>query len=119
MIMLGALEYANVKTKKDIKNEQEREPVAEYTTFRWVIIAGGKKRIKNCLVLTRSVEADHAELCSLDVLDLKEDTSNMDNDIYQRLKDQLRRNEEGWYEINILYKQFSPVLPSNKTRVLG
>ena len=43
----------------------------------------------------------------------------MDNYIYQRLKDQLRRNEEGWYETNILYKQFSPVLPSNKTRGLG
>ena len=37
--MLGASEYANVKTNKDIKVGQEREPVAEYTTFRWVIIA--------------------------------------------------------------------------------
>ena len=117
--MLGASEYANVKTNKDIKVGQEREPVAEYTTFRWVIIAGGKKRIRNCLMLTRSAEADHAELCSLDVLGLKEDTSNMGNDIYQRFKDQLRRNEEGWYETSIMYKQFSPALPSNKTRGLG
>ena len=80
--MLGASEYANVKTKKDIKVGQEREPAAEYTFFRWVIIAGGKKRIRNCLMLTWSAEADHAELCSLDVLGLKEDTSNMGNNIY-------------------------------------
>ena len=69
--------------------------------------------------LTRSAEADYAELCSLDVLGLKEDASNGDNDIYQRFKDQLGRNEEGWYETNIIWKQFSPALPSNKTGSFG
>ena len=39
----------------------------------------------------------------------------MDSDIYQRLKDQLGKNEEGWHETNSMWKQFSPVLPSNKT----
>ena len=43
----------------------------------------------------------------------------MDNDIYQRFKDQLGRNEERWYESNIMWKQFSPALPSNKTGNLG
>ena len=43
----------------------------------------------------------------------------MDNDIYQRFKNQLGRNEEGWYESNIMWKQFSPALPSNKTGNLG
>ena len=117
--MLGESEYANVKTKKGIKFGQERKSVVEYTTFGWVIIAEGKKRISNFLMLTRSVEADHADLCSLDVLGLKEHTSNMENDIYQQFKDQLQRNEGGWYETNIMYKQFSPALPTNKTRVLG
>ena len=54
-----------------------------------IMISGGKKRTSNCLMLTRSAEADYAELCSLDVLGLKEDTSNKDNDIYQQFKDQL------------------------------
>ena len=70
-------------------------------------------------MLTRSAEADYAEQCSLDVLGLNEDTSNLDNDIYQRFKDQLGKNEEGWYETNIMWKQFSPALPSNKTGSLG
>ena len=39
--------------------------------------------------------------------------------IYQRFEDQLGRNEKGWYEINIMQKQFSPALPSNKTGSLG
>ena len=43
----------------------------------------------------------------------------MDNDIYQRFKDQLERNEEGWYESNIMWKQFSTAFPSNKTGNLG
>ena len=70
-------------------------------------------------MLTRSAEVDYAELCSLDVLGLKEDASNVDNDIYQRFKGQLGRNEEGWYETNIMWKEFIPALPSNKTRSLG
>ena len=70
-------------------------------------------------MLTRSAEVDYAELCSLDVLGLKEDASNVENDIYQRFKGQLGRNEEGWYETNIMWKEFSPALPSNKTRSLG
>ena len=69
-------------------------------------------------MLTRSAEVDYAELCSLDVLGLKEDASNVENDIYQRFKGQLGRNEEGWYETNIMWKEFSPALPSNKTRSL-
>ena len=70
-------------------------------------------------MLTRSAEVDYAELCSLDVLGLKEDASNVDNDIYQRFKGQLGRNEEGWHETNIMWKEFIPALPSNKTRSLG
>ena len=78
-----------MKTKKDIKVRQKGERAAEYTAFGWVIIAGDMRRTRNYLMLTRSAEADYAELCSLDVLGLKEDASNMDNDIYQRFKDQL------------------------------
>ena len=48
-------------------------------------------------MLTRSAAANYAQLCSLDVLGLKEEASSMDNDIYQRFKDQLGRNEEGWH----------------------
>ena len=70
-------------------------------------------------MLTRSAEADYVKLCRLDALGLKEDASDVDNDIYQRFKDQLEINEEGWNETNIMWKQFSPALPSNKTGSLG
>ena len=76
-----------------------------------------QKRTSSYLMLTKSAEADYAELCSLGVLGLKEDASNMTMD--QRFKDQLGRNEERWYEANIMWKQFSPALPSNKTGSLG
>ena len=118
-VMLGASEYANIKTKGDVKVGQKGEPVVEYTTFGWVIIAGSKKKASKCLMLTRSAEADYTELCSLDVLGLKEDASSGDSDVYQRFKDQLGRNEEGWYETNIMWKQFSPALSSKKTGSLG
>ena len=114
-VIFGASEYANIKTKRTIKVGQKGEPVAEYTAFGLFIIAVGKKRTINYLMLTRSAEANYAELCSLHVLGLKQDASNMDNDIYERFKDQLGKNEEGWHETSIMWKQFSPVLPSNKT----
>ena len=97
-------DIANIKTKWDVKVVQKGESVAEYTTFGWFIIAGGKKRTSNYLMLTRSAEADYAELCSLYVLGLKEDPSNRDNDVYQRFKDQLERNEDRWIETNIMWK---------------
>ena len=46
-VILGASEYVNIKTKGDVKVGQKGEPVAEYTAFGWVIIAGGKKRTSN------------------------------------------------------------------------
>ena len=53
-------------------------------------------------MLTRSAEADYAEVSSLDVLGLKEVASNIGNDKYQRFKDQLGRNKEERYETNIM-----------------
>ena len=41
------------------------------------------------MLLTRSKEADYAELCQLDVLGLGEQKSNKKGKIYQELKDQL------------------------------
>ena len=117
--MLRASEYGNIKTKRDIKVGQKGEPVTEYNGFAWVIIAGGKKRTSNYLMLNRSAEADYAELFSLDILGLNKDAYDVDNTINQHFKDQLGRNEEGWYETNIMRKQSSSVLPSNKTGSLG
>ena len=42
-VILEALEYANIKTKRDIKVGQKGAPVAEYTTFGWVIIAEARR----------------------------------------------------------------------------
>ena len=41
--MLGASEYANVKTKKDIKVGQEREPAAEYTFLDGSSLQGARR----------------------------------------------------------------------------
>ena len=42
-VILEASEYANIKTKKDIKVGQKGAPVAEYTTFGWVINAEARR----------------------------------------------------------------------------
>ena len=106
------------KQNKNTKVGQKREPVAEYTTFGWVISAGSKKRTCNCLMLTRMDEGYYAELCILDVLGLKEDASNIDNYNYHRFRDQLGRNEEGWDETNIVWKNLAQLSLRIKQEIL-
>ena len=99
-VILEASEYASIKTERHQSWAKRRQE-------------------ENQQLLNTSAEADYAELCNLDVMRLKEGTSNMDSDIDQRFKDQLGRNKKGCYETNIMCKQFTPAFPSNETGSLG
>ena len=118
-VILGASEYTKIKTRTAVRVRKSGEPIAEYTRFGWTIMAGGKEKGYNHMMLTRSSEADYAELCNLDVLGLKEESNCMDDVVYSEFKDQLGRNKEGWCETNILWKHDTPNLPSNKAGSLG
>lgn len=88
-IVIGTSKYAKIKTKRNIRIEKIGEQVAKHPAFVWIILSGGRDTTQNHMLLTRSNEADYAELCQLDVLGLGERKNNEKGKIYQELKDEL------------------------------
>ena len=46
-VITGASEYAQIKTKPNIRMGNRGELVAEYTAFGWTIISGGRETTQN------------------------------------------------------------------------
>ena len=113
-VILGAAEYVKIKTRRSVCIGKPGEPVAEYTYFGWTIMAGGNEKGSSHMMFTRSSEADYINLCSLDVLGIKEESNNKEEEVYHEFKDQLGRSAEGWYETNIIWKDNKDELRSNK-----
>ena len=67
-VILGASEYAKLKTNTLAKVRKPGEPVVELTSFCWTIISPGTETGFNKIYLTRTTPADYKQLCSLDVL---------------------------------------------------
>ena len=100
--MLGASEYARIKTKSEQKVGSPDEPVTEKTAFGWTIMLPGKETDSSKMLLTQTSTVDYEELCRLDALVL-EDTAEYDqNTVYVEFKEQLTRDPSGWYETDFL-----------------
>ena len=117
-LILGASEYARIKTTTKLRVGQPGEPVAELTKFGWTLLSPGTEDEQTELRLTRSSVEDYRRLCELDVLGL-EDQAIGDQTTYQDFKDQLSQSPEGWYETGLLWKPNSDCLPSNKAGSLA
>lgn len=55
-VIISASKYAQTKTKQNIMFENKGEAVAEYTTFRWIIISAGLGTTQDNMLLTRRKE---------------------------------------------------------------
>ena len=118
-IVLGASEYARIKTKTAQKLGQPGEPVAEKTKFGWTIISPGQDFGISNLCLARSSATDYDNLCKLDVLGLEDENYQITEPVYDRFKEQLKRSSDGWYETGLLWKSGKDSLLSNKTGSIG
>ena len=117
-LILGASDYAKIKTATEPCVGEPGEPVAELTKFGWTLLSPGTEEDLTKSLFARSSMEDYRKLCDLDVLGL-EDQSNGDETIYQDFKDQLIQSPEGWYETGLLYKPTTSSLPSNKAGSLA
>lgn len=114
-IILGASEYAKLKTEHPPKVGKTGEPVAELTKFGWTIMSPGTEGVDlTNLLLTQTSQADYEELCRLDVLGLKDRPANDQGTVYDEFKEQLTRDEAGWYETGLPWRSNHPPLPSNQ-----
>ena len=118
-IILGAGDYAKVKTASVPKIGEPGQPVAELTKFGWIIMSPGKESLDlTNVLLTQTLHVDYEELCRLDVLGLSDTPSNDQSSVYAEFKEQLVRHEEGWYETGLPWRGNHPLLPNNKEESL-
>ena len=72
-IILGAGDYAKVKTESAPRISEPGLPVAELTKFGWIIISPGKESLNLTNVLfTQTSHVNYKELCRLDILGLSD-----------------------------------------------
>lgn len=113
-IILGASEYAKIKTETIPKIGRPGEPVAELTKFGWTIMSPGKEVDLSNMFLTQTTAADYEQLCKLDVLGLRDTPGGDQADVYEEFKEQLTRGPEGWYETGLPWRGNHPPLPNHR-----
>ena len=114
-IILGANEYAQIRTRVPLRVGRRGEPVAEHTCFGWAIMAPGVEADLSAGFLAVDAIQDYEMLCSLDVLGLADSPAGDQQEVYREFREQLSRNtKEGWYETGLPWKGDHPHLPSNR-----
>ena len=113
-LILGASEYARIKTETKPKLGRPNEPVAELTRFGWTILSPGKEIDLTRMLSTQTASPDYEQLCRLDVLGLKDSATSDQEIVYEEFKEQLTRNPGGWYETSLPWKGNHPPLQNNK-----
>ena len=112
-IILGANDFAKIRTGERLRVGRRGEPVAEFTRFGWAIMSPGKDQEFSLGCLAVNATTDYDNLCALDVLGLADATGD-ENDVYAEFREQLTRSKEGWYETSLPWKGNHPPLPSNR-----
>ena len=111
-IILGANDFAKIRTAERLRVGRRGDPVAEFTRFGWAIMSPGADQDISPGYLAVSSTTNYDNLCALDVLGLA-DTTGDQGDVLGEFKEQLTRSEEGWYETALPWKGNHPPLPSN------
>ena len=113
-VVLGASDYAMIKTTTAQRVGLPGQPIAEKTLLGWTIMSPGREEVDSPILLTKSANTDYEQLCALDGLGLADSNENDRQTVYQEFKEQLRRNDAGWYEANYLGKGTTPLYPPMK-----
>ena len=113
-LILGASDYLCIKTDQPSRVGKTGEPVAEKTKFGWTIIAKGTEIDYTALLIAQSNQTDYEQLCRLDVLGLEDRPEHDQASVYAEFREQLVRNEQGWYETGLPWKGSHPILPNNE-----
>eukprot|EP00794_Sanderia_malayensis_P002764 gene2764-biopygen2282 len=71
-VMIGASDFAKIKTPTKPRIGRPEEPIAELTNFGWTIMSPGHEPVSTNALLTRTKEVDFEKLWSLDVLGLED-----------------------------------------------
>ena len=113
-VILGASDYAAIKTSERPRVGLPGEPVAEKTKLGWTIMSPGTEIDHTKMLLTQTSHVDYEELCRMDVLGLEDTPEHDQRAVYSEFREQLVRDPEGWYETSLPWKGNHPPLPNNE-----
>ena len=114
-VILGASDYARIKTRESQRTGAMGEPVAEYTRFGWTTMSPGTETDLHSMFLAQTASNDYEELYRMDVLGLEDAPSGDQSVVYAEFREQLSRSPDGWYEARLPWKGDHPPLPSNES----
>ena len=117
-LIIGASEYAKIKTSTKPVIGKPGEPVRELTKFGWTIISPGSEFETGNLFFAGSSRTDYDRLCSLNVLGLGEREVG-EQSVFAEFKEQLEQKPEGFFETGLLWKGNCPPLPDSKAGSLA
>ena len=112
-IILGANDFARIRTGECLRVGQHGDPVAEHTSFGWTLMSPGANSGMSQAYLAVNTSTDFERLCALDVLGLPDTPAGDQGDVYSEFKEQLTRSPQGWYETALPWKGSHPELPNN------
>ena len=117
-VILGASDYAKIKTRESQRIGAISEPVAEYTLFGWTIMSPGTETDLDKIFLAQMASSDYEDLYRMDVLGLEDKPYGDQSVVYEEFLEQLSRSPEGRYETGLPWKGDHPPLPSNKSGII-
>ena len=103
-ISLGESDYSRIRTSTGTRVGNLGEHIAKYTKLGRILISPGKVREHESMRLTWSTTEDYSQLCSSDVLGLKNKPDGDQSTVYDEFKEQLVRSKESWYETKLPWK---------------
>ena len=113
-VILGAGVFAKIKTDSRPRIGKQGDPVAEHTKLGWFILSPGEESVTTRVLLTQTNHVEYDELCRLDVLGLADSPQQDQKEVYAEFREQLTRNEAGWYETGLPWRGNHPPLPTNE-----
>ena len=109
-VILGAGDYTKIKTQERVTVGQLGEPVPGLTRLGWVVISTGQESGLINMMFSKTSVHDYENLCSLDVLGVKEEHVRREEVVYDEFKKQLSQSPERWFETNLFWKEKHPPL---------
>ena len=86
-IVLGASEYATIKTSTAQRVGKPGQPVAEKTLLGWTLMSPGREDVGSPMLLTQSALTDYEQLCALDMLGLADTHDKDQQAVYEEFKE--------------------------------
>jgi len=117
-LILGANDFARIRTGERLRVGRRGDPVAEFTRYGWTLMSLGAETDLSPVYLAVNSAADYERLCALDVLGLADSPTGDLEDVYSEFKEQLTRSSDGRYETALPWKGDHPPLPNNQNSSL-